>query len=74
MTAADEDTTRTIHIPSGLYAQLEPLAAEGDFKTVDGYVAFVLSEVVAPDDEPGGGMSAEQREQVMERLRNLGYA
>ena len=59
-----------VQIPERLYKQIEKLVEESDFSTVEGYILFVLEEVVSGGDEV---FTPEEEEKVKDRLRNLGY-
>ncbi len=65
-----------VEIPEEIYKEIEDTVKNTDeFKTVDEYVTFVLSEILKEDTEEdeGSSMSEEDEEKVKERLRGLGY-
>ncbi|RLF14613.1 MAG: CopG family transcriptional regulator [Thermoprotei archaeon] len=63
----------SITIPRRLYEEIKRRVAEsqGEFKSVEEYVEFVLNEVVK--EEPGEVYSPEEEEEIKRRLRALGY-
>lgn len=66
-----------IEIPDEIYASIEEVVKDSDeFKDVEDYVAFVLTEVLKDDeeeDEEEPLYSEEDEEKIKERLRGLGY-
>jgi len=44
----------------------------GEFKTVEEYIEFVLTELLR-EDEPEQAYTLEEEEEIKERLRALGY-
>ncbi len=65
-----------VEIPEEIYKEIEDTVKNTEeFKTVDEYVTFVLSEILKEDTEEdeGSSMSEEDEEKVKERLRGLGY-
>jgi len=44
----------------------------GEFKTVEEYIEFVLTEILR-EDEPEQVYTPEEEEEIKERLRRLGY-
>ena len=44
----------------------------GEFKTVEEFIEFVLTEVLR-EEEPEQVYTAEEEEEIKERLRRLGY-
>ena len=44
----------------------------GEFKTIEEYVEFVLTELLR-EDEPEQAYTPEEEEEIKERLRRLGY-
>ena len=64
----------SITIPRRLYEEIKRRVAEsqGEFKSVEEYVEFVLNEVVK-EEEPGEVYSPEEEEEIKRRLRALGY-
>ncbi|KYH40908.1 MAG: hypothetical protein AYL32_008810 [Candidatus Bathyarchaeota archaeon B26-2] len=63
----------TIRIPKNLYEEIERQveASQGEFKSVEDYVEFVLSEVLK--EEPEDTYTPEEEEEIKRRLRSLGY-
>ena len=66
-----------VEIPDKVYREIEKRVKDSDeFKDVEDYIAFVLSEVLKDEEEAEGGeytVSEEDEEKVKERLRGLGY-
>lgn len=66
-----------IEIPDKVYREIEKRVKESEeFKDVEDYIAFVLSEILKDEEEDEGGeytVSAEDEEKVKDRLRGLGY-
>ena len=62
-----------IYIQQELYNKVKRRVKQsrGEFKSVEEYVEFVLQEVVK--EEPQQTYTAEEEEEVKERLRRLGY-
>ncbi len=46
--------------------------SRGEFKTVEEYIEFVLTEILK-EDEPEQSYTSEEEEEIKERLRRLGY-
>ena len=46
--------------------------SEGEFKTVEEFIEFVLTEVLI-EEEPEQVYTPEEEEEIKERLRRLGY-
>ena len=44
----------------------------GEFKTVEEYIEFILTEILR-EDEPEQVYTLEEEEEIKERLRRLGY-
>ncbi len=44
----------------------------GEFKTVEEYIEFVLTEILK-EDEPEQAYTPEEEEEIKERLRRIGY-
>jgi len=62
-----------VDIPDGIYAKLEKKIKGSEFGSVPDYVAFVLGEVLAVEEEGSKKLSPEEEKQVKERLKALGY-
>jgi hypothetical protein len=68
------DSTKSVSIPADLYKKIEQVVKESaDFTSVEGYVTFVLQEVLADDGEQKGAFSKEEEAEVKRRLKALGY-
>ena len=65
----------SVKIPKGLYDEILKRVKEsdGEFKDVEEYVTFVLSEVVKEEDEEENVYSPEEEEEIKRRLKALGY-
>ncbi len=63
-----------VKIPKKLYDEIkkEVDESEGEFKSVDEFVEFVLSEVLK-EEEPEDTYTPEEEEEIKRRLRSLGY-
>ncbi len=60
--------TKTVNIPKKLYEQAESSMSEAGFDTVDGYVAYIVEQVLSSmQNKP------DVDEKVKNRLRKLGY-
>ena len=46
---------------------------QDEFKSVEEYVAFVLTEVVKDDEEKPSAYTKEEEEEIKNRLKSLGY-
>lgn len=65
---------KEISIPATLFERIGVRIEGTGFGSVDEYVAFVLREVLAEDEEAAKpAYSREDEERVKERLRSLGY-
>ena len=47
--------------------------SQDEFKSVEEYVHFVLTEVVKDDDKQQNTYTAEEEEEIKNRLKSLGY-
>ena len=68
----------SIKIPKDLYAKVENRVkmSNEEFKSVEDYVVFLLTEVVSEGDAPssdGNAYTKEEEEEIKGRLKNLGY-
>lgn len=66
----------SIQIPADLYEEVKRRVelSQGEFKSVEEYVEFVLREIVKEEsEEPTQAYTPEEEEKVKERLRALGY-
>lgn len=72
-----ESTTNKIRIeiPKDLYNKIQQkVSMFGDeFKSVEEYVAFVLTEVVKEEEQQGSAYTKEEEEEIKNRLKSLGY-
>ncbi len=66
--------TVPVNISRSLYEKIEAKVKEskGEFKNVEEYVEFVLSEVVKEEGEENV-FTPEEEEEIKKRLRALGY-
>jgi len=64
----------TVHISKELYEKAKKYVeeSEGEFKSVDEFVEFVLKEVLSEEVEEKV-FTKEEEEKIKERLRALGY-
>jgi len=62
----------SISIPKELYKNLSKIASESGFENVNEYVIFVLEEIVS-NQTKDNKIDENQREQIDDRLRKLGY-
>lgn len=76
------DSTQSDHvsvkIPKDLYAKVENRVkmSNEEFKSVEDYVVFLLTEVVSEGDSQstdGNAYTKEEEEEIKGRLKNLGY-
>jgi hypothetical protein len=69
---SEEESDPTVRLSPDTYARVSRRVADSDFDSVDGYVEFVLEELLGrlegTAEEPLG-----QDEEVRDRLRELGY-
>jgi Arc/MetJ-type ribon-helix-helix transcriptional regulator len=65
----------TVKIPKSLYEEISKRVkeSEGEFRDVEDYVTFVLTEVVKEEDEEEPAYTPEEEEEIKRRLRQLGY-
>ncbi|MXR50992.1 CopG family transcriptional regulator [Halovenus sp. WSH3] len=68
--AGDGDDT-TVTLGSDIYARVEKRADQSEFDDVSEYVEYVLDSLLT--ELEGQSESAEDDEEVRERLRELGY-
>jgi len=64
-----------VYISKDLYEEIKKRvdSSGGEFKSVEEYVEFVLSEIVKEEEEEEFEYSPEEEEKIKERLRGLGY-
>jgi len=62
-----------IEIPKKLYERIRKKVeeSEGEFKSVEEYVVFVLEEVLREEEEEV--FTPEEEKEIMDRLKALGY-
>jgi len=63
----------TVSIPTPLFKKVEERIKGTGFTSVSSYVAYVLREIIAEEEEEQEPFSEEDKERVKERLRALGY-
>lgn len=66
------DTMR-IDIPRDLYKKLESKAKEKKFRSVAGYIIFVLNQSSLEVDSNASPFAKEDEEAIKKRLESLGY-
>jgi len=47
--------------------------SQDEFKSVEEYIHFVLTEVVKDDEQPQSAYTKEEEEEIKNRLKSLGY-
>ena len=64
-----------ISISKDLYAKILQRVnmSQNEFKSVEEYVHFVLTEVVKDDEQQQSAYTKEEEEDIKDRLRSLGY-
>lgn len=73
MSDSEEKKFTTVSIPTILFKKIEERIKGTGFTSVSSYVAYVLREVVAEEEEEGEPFTKEDEERVKARLRALGY-
>lgn len=78
MDSSTQSSYVSIKITKELYDKVESRVkmSNEEFKTVEEYVAFLLTEVVSEGDSTGSEANAytkEEEEEIKGRLKNLGY-
>ncbi len=68
-----KEKKKIVYLPDQLYSKIEQRILNTEFCSVDGYVAFVLEEVLKEVEEEGKTLSKEEEEEVKKRLREVGY-
>lgn len=66
----------TVSIPVSLYERIQRLIEGTGFTSVSQFVTYVLREVVAEMEEEklrSSGVTEEEKKEIIERLRRLGY-
>lgn len=64
---------REVKIPLSLYRAIEEKVEEGDFSSVSEFVAYAARKVLAELSGHREHISEEEKEEIRERLRKLGY-
>ncbi|OGE80966.1 MAG: hypothetical protein A2826_02470 [Candidatus Doudnabacteria bacterium RIFCSPHIGHO2_01_FULL_43_23] len=66
---------KTIKIPAGLYATLEARAKLKGYPSTEDYINAILKQVAAKlgGGEDGKSYTADEEEQIKNRLKKLGY-
>ena len=64
----------SVKIPKRLYEKVRRIVEEskGEFKDVEGYIIFVIEEIVR-EEESEKIFTKEDEEEIMKRLKALGY-
>lgn len=64
-----------VNVPKELYQLVKQRVEEsnGEFKDVEEYVEFVLTEIVKDEEDEEQKYSKEDEEQIKQRLKSLGY-
>ncbi len=63
-----------VDISDKLYSEIEKRVKESEeFESVEGYITFVLEELLKDEEEEEYSLSEEDEEKVKDRLRGLGY-
>jgi Arc/MetJ-type ribon-helix-helix transcriptional regulator len=63
----------TVAIPRAVRDRIQERMKGSAFRSVDDFVAFVLSRLVESPPSEGEPLSAQDESRVKERLRSLGY-
>lgn len=66
----------TVSIPITLYKRIKELIKDTGFTSVSQFVIYILREVVSSMEEErirGEALSDEEKKQIIERLKKLGY-
>jgi len=65
----------SIQISMGVYEAVRRRIAstKGQFKTVEEYIEFVLTELIREDEGEQGEADARKEKQIKNRLKELGY-
>ena len=71
---AKSDKKVTIKIPRPLYEKISRVIEGSGYNSVTDFVVYVMRDLVATHDLPGGAISEQQDlQRVKKRLRALGY-
>ena len=68
----NEEEKRTLLLPVELFQRIEKRVKNTEFGSVDGYIIFVLEEVLREDEETVA-LSEQEEADVKKRLKDLGY-
>lgn len=68
-----EKETKTVAIPISLINEIEKKLKDSSFKSVEDYVADVLSRDLGVESEPESSFTEDDEEKVRARLKALGY-
>lgn len=66
----------TVSIPVTLYNRIKELIKDTGFTSVSQFVTYILREVIASMEKEkleSAGISEEEKEKIIERLKRLGY-
>ena len=66
----------TVSIPVTLYNRIKELIKDTGFTSVSQFVTYILREVIASMEKEkleSAGISEEEKEKIIERLKKLGY-
>ena len=66
----------TVSIPVTLYNRIKELIRDTGFTSVSQFVTYILREVIASMEKEkleSAGISEEEKEKIIERLKKLGY-
>jgi hypothetical protein len=63
----------TLKIPRPLYEKLRAIIAESGFRSVNGFVVYVLRDLVALQGGDEHGLSPKEVRILKDRLKRLGY-
>ena len=66
----------TVSIPITLYRRIKEMIKDTGFTSVSQFVIYVLREVVSSMEEEkikGESLSEEEKKQIIEKLKKLGY-
>ena len=64
---------KPVLVPKEIYDKIEERVKATGFDSVDGYVTFVLEEVLKDEEEGVPAVSLEEEKDVKKRLKALGY-
>lgn len=67
------EKTKQIEISEQLYIRLDKVAKDQGFKNVHEYVNFILEELSQIEETPSKKLSNDEKEEIQEGLKKLGY-